>query len=320
MTEKTTDPAASSLRAWLELVRLPNLFTVPGDPIAGFLLAGAALHAEINLWNVLPCAVAALFLYMAGLVTNDLFDLEEDRRERPGRPLPSGRVSRRSARAAAVVLFGLGIGSAALAGIATLWLAGLLTAAIVVYNSALKRVPVVGPLLMGLCRGASLLMGAAAFGAPALAAPPVLLAAAGLTLYVMSVTVMAAKETSGRAPGWIALAPCLVILLWLPALGVFAHGGRTKAQAVGQALSVVTAVLVGMRGIDVRRQTDPRRVSQAVGAFLRALLAVQACMAVMVVQPGPWAVMVVQPGLWVALALLAAWPVATWVGRRFYSS
>ena len=37
-------------------------------------------------------------IYAAGIVLNDVFDYEIDRVERPGRPLPSGRVSRGSRR------------------------------------------------------------------------------------------------------------------------------------------------------------------------------------------------------------------------------
>ena len=38
-----------------------------------------------------------MVLYASGTALNDVFDFEIDRAERPGRPLPSGRVSSRSA-------------------------------------------------------------------------------------------------------------------------------------------------------------------------------------------------------------------------------
>ena len=38
-----------------------------------------------------------MVLYASGTALNDVFDLEVDRDERPGRPLPSGRVSTRTA-------------------------------------------------------------------------------------------------------------------------------------------------------------------------------------------------------------------------------
>jgi 4-hydroxybenzoate polyprenyltransferase len=66
-------------------LRLPNLFTVPGDPIAGFLLACGAANQRVALldYRVAFAVIASLCLYSAGLVMNDLFDLEEDRRDRP---------------------------------------------------------------------------------------------------------------------------------------------------------------------------------------------------------------------------------------------
>src|SRR5438132_6940273 len=90
------------LKAWLQLVRAPNLFTVPGDPLAGYLLAspGGARPS-----GALFCVIAAsLCLYTYGLVLNDLADLAEDRRDRPFRPLPSGAVNPRTAAQAASLL------------------------------------------------------------------------------------------------------------------------------------------------------------------------------------------------------------------------
>ena len=75
---------------WLRLLRFPNLFTVPGDPLAGFFLAGAAAPPG----NALLAVGAALCFYVCGLVLNDLVDVGEDARERPGRPLPAGTRTR----------------------------------------------------------------------------------------------------------------------------------------------------------------------------------------------------------------------------------
>ena len=37
------------LRTWLQLFRAPNLFTVPGDPLAGYLFA----NSGVNSWDLL---------------------------------------------------------------------------------------------------------------------------------------------------------------------------------------------------------------------------------------------------------------------------
>ncbi|MEA3189035.1 MAG: hypothetical protein QOD99_2865, partial [Chthoniobacter sp.] len=75
---------APRLRTWLQLFRAPNLFTVPGDPLAGYLLV---VRGSFN-GAVLPAIGASICFYAAGLLMNDLADFAEDRRERPERPLP----------------------------------------------------------------------------------------------------------------------------------------------------------------------------------------------------------------------------------------
>ena len=70
------------LLAFLELLRLPNVFTAIADVVMGFLLVAWTVSGPD--WPPLVWAVAAsTALYLAGMVLNDLFDLEVDRRERP---------------------------------------------------------------------------------------------------------------------------------------------------------------------------------------------------------------------------------------------
>ena len=88
--------------AYLQLIRLPNVVTAAADSLAGWLLVTGSL-AEPARW--LPLLASSMVLYASGTMLNDVFDFEIDREERPGRPLPSGRVSRR----AAAWLGGLGL-------------------------------------------------------------------------------------------------------------------------------------------------------------------------------------------------------------------
>ena len=75
------------LRAWLQLLRAPNLLTVAGDPIVGFMLAGAFAEHTVVPLRLIWAGLASVLFYCAGLVHNDLCDLAEDRRDRPDRPL-----------------------------------------------------------------------------------------------------------------------------------------------------------------------------------------------------------------------------------------
>src|SRR4051812_32759127 len=79
-----------SIKPYLQLIRLPNLFTAAADSLAGYLLVRGTLDRPRE-W--LPLCGSSMAIYAAGIALNDVFDYEIDLKERPGRPLPSGRVS-----------------------------------------------------------------------------------------------------------------------------------------------------------------------------------------------------------------------------------
>ena len=89
--------SGSPVRDYLQLVRLPNLFTAVADVAMGFFVAQPLLaERRLGMWEwaaLGTLAAASVLLYAAGVVLNDWFDLEIDRQERPERPLPSGRIA-----------------------------------------------------------------------------------------------------------------------------------------------------------------------------------------------------------------------------------
>jgi 4-hydroxybenzoate polyprenyltransferase len=90
-------------------------------------------------------------LYISGIVFNDFFDIEIDRKERPFRPLPSNEITKQKALiivTASMIIANL---LAFAAGTASLIVAIILSAAIIGYDSRLKRT-MAGPLTMGSAR------------------------------------------------------------------------------------------------------------------------------------------------------------------------
>ncbi|WSW80578.1 UbiA family prenyltransferase [Streptomyces sp. NBC_00996] len=142
--------------AWAELLRLPALFTVPGDALAG----AAAVGARPNSSTLLAIG-SSLCLYEAGMALNDWADRAEDAVERPHRPLPSGRIHPAAALAAAGALTAAGLALAARAGRSSLAVAAPLAATVWAYDLTLKRTPA-GPVAMATARGLDVLLGAAA--------------------------------------------------------------------------------------------------------------------------------------------------------------
>ena len=65
------------------------MLSVPGD-----VLVGAAASGQVgNVGRTAGLVAASSCLYLAGMALNDYADREVDAVERPGRPIPSGRVS-----------------------------------------------------------------------------------------------------------------------------------------------------------------------------------------------------------------------------------
>ncbi|MGV3533824.1 MAG: UbiA family prenyltransferase [Chthoniobacteraceae bacterium] len=315
-------PSPSLLRVWLQLFRAPNLFTVAGDPLAGYLLASGG---TLQFRTLLPI-LASLCFYMAGLLHNDLADLAEDRKERPKRPLPSGgaRPVFVALAAAVLVLVGLLIcGSFLFAGAmrwdGPLWIGGAIVLAVFSYNAFLKRLAIVGPLAMGICRGLSLLLGAVA----ALPSGPLdldtsaVVAAAILTAYIAAVTHLARDETRPETiSGWVKLLPGFVLIgatcAWLAdrlmVERLAAQGGFGAFTGVG--LLVMTTFAALMLGSRLKKHPK-LPIPPAIGEFIRLLLPLQAAFCA---TPGT------QTSLILCILLLTLWPIARVVSKRFYAS
>ncbi|MBN1865413.1 MAG: UbiA family prenyltransferase [Victivallales bacterium] len=152
--------ADGAVKNWCRLLRVPNLFTVPGDPVLGHVIAEGAM----GLFAALPAVVVSLCMYCFGLVGNDLNDIEEDKEERPERPLASGAISKRAARLLAGVFLVAGLTVAWHINTAVFILAVSLGMTIWMYNKFLKRNSFLGPLGVSTCRVLSLLCGYHAAG------------------------------------------------------------------------------------------------------------------------------------------------------------
>ncbi|MER6673226.1 SCO3242 family prenyltransferase [Streptomyces sp. NPDC000983] len=173
---------------WAELLRLPALFTVPGDALAGAAATGAPRDSR-----TLLAIGSSLCLYEAGMALNDWADREEDAAERPHRPLPSGRVRPAAALTAACALTAAGLALAARAGRPALSVAAPLAATVWAYDLRLKHTPA-GPAAMATARALDLLLGAAATGGPIRRALP---SAAVLGTHTLAVTHVSRNETQG---------------------------------------------------------------------------------------------------------------------------
>ena len=192
---------------WLRLARVSNTPTTVADTVAGAVLVSAAAPAG----TVAVVAVAIALFYTAGMILNDVLDLDVDRRRRPERPLPSGQVSVRAAIAAVVALFVAGEVLLAVEG----WeaaLAGLGLIALIVVYDAWHKGNALSPVLMAACRATVYVVAGLAV-AGALNAE-LWGAAAFMLVYVVGLTQVAKAEGAGLAARWPVLAVLAPAAYW----------------------------------------------------------------------------------------------------------
>jgi 4-hydroxybenzoate polyprenyltransferase len=150
----------ADLKTFAQLTRFPNVFTAASNILGAYLLT----HTGLGDWPTWAALVASsCCLYMAGMVLNDVFDVDQDADERPFRPIPSGRVTESGAKTlgwgllAAGVLFAAAT-SVRLQSAAPVSVALLLAVCVWLYDGVLKQTPL-APLFMGICRFLNVLLG-----------------------------------------------------------------------------------------------------------------------------------------------------------------
>ncbi|MFD8262931.1 SCO3242 family prenyltransferase [Streptomyces griseoluteus] len=276
-----TGEERGGVSAWVELLRLPALFTVPGDVLAGAATVPGRPGPPTQ-WAI----ASSLCLYEAGMALNDWADRAEDAAERPHRPLPSGRVHPTAALTAACALTATGLALAARAGRRALTVAAPLAATVWAYDLGLKRTPA-GPAAMGTARALDLLLGAAAVSGRV---RPALSSAALLGTHTLAVTTVSRHETQGGSP--------LTALTALATTGVLVRGlsrrpsgtqvsstarqltsyGHELAHPLRAALAVAYAATAARPYFHAVINPSPPLTQKAVGGGIRATIPLQAAL------------------------------------------
>lgn len=204
------------VRQYLLLIRLPNAFTALSNVLAGYFSVTGPADASAFQLSMLMASSA--LLYVSGIVFNDYFDLEVDKKERPGRPLPSGAIPKRSALGLAIMTMAAANVMAFLVSPASLAVSAALSAVVLAYDYRAKKGRL-GPAAMGGARFLNVFLGAS----PALGTGmpwTTLFAAGAMFAYVYSITMLSRKET-GEEGGRKSIALSFSIIAAIAASTVF---------------------------------------------------------------------------------------------------
>jgi 4-hydroxybenzoate polyprenyltransferase len=236
-------------------------------------LVGAAASGQVrDVPRAAGLAAASSCLYLAGMALNDYADRDVDALERPGRPIPSGRVTPGFALGLAGGLTAAAAGIAVAAdGPRALKVLAPLATTVWAYDLALKETPaaVTG---MSACRALDVLMGSGAHGArAALPSAAVVGAHIGVTTTVSRSEVQGASARLPRA----ALAATAAVAAVAGALAVRRSGSALRTVAAAGLVGAYAAA-VGTAHADAARDPSPERLQRAVGTSVLGLMPLEA--------------------------------------------
>lgn len=273
-----------SLFELLRLCRLPTVFTALADILLGYLLTHSRLEPPVAFALLLGASAG---LYLSGMVFNDYFDFDQDLRERPQRPIPSGGVSRWSALLFGGGLMAVGLMCAALASRNSLYIALLLSVAVLLYDGPLKRTPL-GPFVMGSCRFLNVLLGASAvngsFGA--VWQQPQLWVAGCLGTYIVGVTLFARREAAVSSRLSLAVALLVAnagllglaawIMNWAALIGLELPVGAVPKPWTVLVLLGAIALTINRHGLTALVDPRPQHVQPTIGIMLLSIIMLDA--------------------------------------------
>lgn len=290
-----------TLKPYLQLMRPANIVTAISDVLAGISIALLFVPEGSTLaWPTLAVLiVATMGLYGGGVVFNDVFDAEIDAIERPERPIPSGKVSKRAAALLGTFLFVVGIAAVSPLGMPTVLIAVSIVLMCLVYDRWAKHHPVTGPLAMGLCRGLNLTLG---MSYSLLALGQLWFLAFVPVIYIAAVTTISRGEVHGgqRVPMYLSAILYGVVVACIVAFGLHY---QSSFLAIGMVLPFIAFVFPPL--VKAIRTMEAGDVRRSVKHGVIGLIFMNAA----------WTA---AAGMWVfTLFTLLLFPLSIWLGKRF---
>lgn len=262
-------------KTFIHLVRAPNGITAMSNILAAAVIAS---NDQLNIGIVL-LMLSSLFIYYAGMIFNDCFDIQKDSEERPERPIPSGNISANTAWLMGFSFTLVGIGFAFLHSLYAMGVAIALAFAVLIYDGLIKQ-GFMGAIAMGLCRYINWLLGATWVISSSWVSNDMLLMALPIGLYITSLTYLSKQEVSAENVGAVHLTSALLVatvgvilaIIWL----YLSHDMLFSLTA--------TAVLsfgcfsLFHRINQVKKAFEPKNIQAMIGWMIMAIIPLDAFM------------------------------------------
>jgi 4-hydroxybenzoate polyprenyltransferase len=226
---------------YLRLIRVPNLFTVPSNILVGISL-GSDLTFSIH--TVMQIIVSIL-LYMGGVALNDFYDFEVDKKQRPNRPLSSGRIPKRYALLLAIIAFGISLLLAYYVSTLGFSISILLIITIFAYDYKLKD-GILGPMIMATARVLNILLGLSTYSNVIPYNSVSLLVLSDTFLFIFGISLLSRSEIGSHIPK-LSISVVLAILMYIvSSIAFYIYLGLLKFDSVFSLIIFTTLIAVSL--------------------------------------------------------------------------
>ncbi len=147
---------SSAIINYFILVRIPNVLTTISNILLGYIFFTSMDY--LNYFDMFILISISASLYIGGMVSNDYFDIKIDKKERPLRPLPSNKISKKNALIIIVISFLYSLTISVILGWHTFIITLIMVTLIFLYNRFLKNT-IFGPINMGVIRSLNVVLG-----------------------------------------------------------------------------------------------------------------------------------------------------------------
>lgn len=212
---------SSAIINYFILVRIPNVLTTISNILLGYIFFTNVDHFDY--FDMILLISISAFLYIGGMVLNDYLDIKIDKKERPWRPLPSNKISKKNALIITFISFLYSLTISFIIG----WYTFIITVTMVIlifsYNRFLKNT-ICGSINMGIIRSLNVLLGAS---------QSIFLIGGGMFdtrffipllsefLYVSAITILSQNETKDFSFNLWNNLPFIIIYILIFSIGIF---------------------------------------------------------------------------------------------------
>jgi len=223
---------SSTIINYFKLVRIPNIFTTVSNILLGYIFFTSIDHFDYRV--IFELISISVFLYIGGMIQNDYFDIKIDKKERPLRPLPSNKISKKNALIIIVISFFYSLTISVILGWHTFLITLIMVTLIFSYNRFLKNT-IFGPINMGVIRSLNVVLGGSqsifliegsifdiSFFIPLLSE----------FLYVSAITILSKNEIKDYFLSLWSIFPFLIIYFLIFSIGIFIIWGTFNYDAL----------------------------------------------------------------------------------------